>query len=412
MRDKRIHGKLGRDDLDVYKNMVDEDFLESEELVHLLITGEWRQGDPTLRDKDGGQDEDKGDDDTADSSNSGSGSRGRGRRVLRLGALLAEARVQPGSGRTVISPHYESSLLYGDSHESEEYGATQFSIPNVTFPLDAASMHLLRPPDEELSSCGGGGGRGFGTSALPPDAGEIFAKVVGELLRNALLVIPENNPEIVLQIPRYMGYLRHWDPEILSIVSERAQNIRSWDAARPYTLVEFLWAYAVLGEQLPSTLLCSIVDHLLALPTSQPPPFEYSRLAWSLAAMNALDCDTFAAIGHRFSATLDTLPAQTDYSDRRESNTPSRTFLTQMFQAALHLEATTGTSHQALLPAVVRESASAAWRARASSLTTSASQRHIAAVLGMLGLKCELEYAPPGTYVIIDIAVMVPPGPG
>lgn len=367
-------------------------------LVHKLLTGDWLSADAE------------------------SGSEGRKQqRILRLDRLLAEAKVNPKSGRTTIMPHYDASLLWGGS----EYEKALFSVPEVTFPLDLDALRGEVDDAEDDAAPSGapteldpwmapGIAAPVAPSELPegvpPDAAEVAAAVIGALARRALELIPDRSSDITLRLPRHMAVLRHWDAGLLRDIAAQARKENITSTTRPNVLVEFLWAYAVLGEPLPPSLTRDVTSYLLTLrcELGQRLPVDFARLAWSLAALDALDADTFRAICQVVQPAVITTPNGVKLPNK--SVEASRTFLIQLYQAALHLQASKGVDGTALLPPAIRGPAAAAWKRRANALRTSATQRHVADVLRMLGVKCELEYEPPGSNVIIDIAVTSPQG--
>ena len=192
-------------------------------------------------------------------------------------------------------------------------------------------------------------------------------------------------------------------------------------------IADVLWSFASLGavDLMPRELSHKLMKDALADPDSSV--IALTRCCWSLAVLGHLDAATLRTVCTKVDTYLcgksqesyGHSEQQSAFSTKEETAAGSPEFavlerpghiimLKQLFQAALQVEIVTGEPYHTLLPPSLLDPAAAAWQDRRNFLYTSSLQRQVAACLRTLGLQCELEYCPKGSYVVIDIAVFDP----
>jgi hypothetical protein len=325
-------------------------------------------------------------------------------KILQVGNLLLEAHVTEDGhhSSSVVQPHYEASHLLQESANDDAAGAAALCI----------SMLLARAKE----------------------------------------VIPTLRLDQAVRVVRCAGLLRHLNEDLQAAVAFRMQQTLQRalqdlqglssepDSLKlipsPLVASEFLWSYATLGigEMLSPGFGRQLVAAVLEWGNHSPDewsPLIISRMAWSLAALNELDIPLLKVLSLKVMVEMKDDPTvkaalaiglNDKDVDRRaggsphsstpftqagsERDDPERVMLNHLYQAALHLQVVTGQSIDSMgLPAPLLQAGSAAWRDRAKFLTTSAIQRQVGSVLQSLGLHCTLEYRPPGSPIIIDVAV-------
>lgn len=316
------------------------------------------------------------------------------KKILQLGNLLLEAHVTDDGhlSSSVVQPHYEATHL----------------LPNSANGVTG---------DEQAKA-------------------EAAALCISMLLTRAKDIISTIRVDQAVRIVRCAGLLRHLNEELQAAVALCVQQaLRESEPYIPSPLVasEFLWSYATLGvgEMLNPGFGKQIVTTVLESNYSPEEwsPLIASRMAWSLAALNELDVSLLRRLSNKVMVEMGDDPivksaleigsksfrADSQASDpeatfspneRSERDDPERVMLNHIYQAALHLQVATGQSIASMdLPEPLFKAGSAAWNDRDKFLTTSAIQRQVGSAMQALGLHCTLEYRPPGTPIIIDIAV-------
>lgn len=323
--------------------------------------------------------------------------------ILQLGNLLLEAHITEDGhhSSSVVQPHYEVS-------------------------------HLLE------------------TDSANEDAAGAAALCISMLLTRAKEVIPTLRLDQAVRVVRCAGLLRHLNEDLQAAVAFRMkqtlqralQSISEVESSlnlipSPLVASEFLWSYATLGigDMLSPGFGRQLVIAVLECGNHSPnewSPLIASRMAWSLAALDELDIPLLKVLSLKvmvemkddptvqaaLSIGLNDKGAETRATGSlhslgapfaqagSERDDPERVMLNHLYQAALHLQVVTGQSIDSMsLPAPLLQAGSAAWRDRAKFLTTSAIQRQVGSALQSLGLHCTLEYRPPGSPIIIDVAV-------
>ncbi|KAG7674539.1 hypothetical protein NADE_008300 [Nannochloris sp. 'desiccata'] len=409
---------------------------------------------------------------------------GRGRfRIFRLGGLLAEASINPSSGREIIQPHYERAhlwdplLLHPSEHTSEqslvEDGWVRPDLEDVVnFESQMKAEHtdlggetllhgdhpLSNTTEDVYNSASQDAGvlPGTTTAAATSDAlREAAAAAVAALSQRIAAMVPNIRADQAVNFARYFSALRHYDRDLLIAVRDKVEEVLkdytppppveqdfspgadgndkySTTATTTTTTLpirstgfaDFLWSFASLGivDLIPPQLSRKAIH--AALDDREYSAVALSRAAWSLAVLGHLDGLTLKNVCARIVSGQSTrnskdtgsrssgsaITAETSPEDlkieKHSGNLNNRVILKQLFQAALQVEISTGESHHTLLPAELRTTAADAWKDRRNFLSTSYLQRQVAGVLqNNLGLECELEHAPEGSFVVIDIAV-------
>lgn len=369
---------------------------------------------------------------------------GRGRRIFRLGKLLAEAKILPENGKLVIGPHYDSSILWEDeisslvglplskdSRNSTQQQSISLSNGNVyekrktglgssvknDFLLSLETLNEL--PSNILNKVYANQQEDDGhlnaeadDTPLPLHAGDVAAETINSMILHVLDRIPDEKPEALVQIPWFMGVLRHWDEDILENVAIQIESLPKdvLENVADIALAELLWGFASLGAEISTNLVDMILNILLHSQTpdvehTTRPPDMYCKLAWTLASLDKLTPELLWILSNRFEEAIQASIHQT----KREAHHQNRYMdYMQMYQAALHLEVVTKRHHSEFLPEKILKEGAAAWHARQERVRTSKMQRRVASVLGDLGVQCHLEFAPPNSNLVIDIAVTHP----
>lgn len=217
------------------------------------------------------------------------------------------------------------------------------------------------------------------------------------------------------------------------------------------SIADLLWSFASLAavDLMPRDLSRKLMED--ALSDQDFSPVALARCCWSLAVLGHLDAamlrtvcaqintvlehkgqdlEALAGVGYRWELARNPSKRNLVGSSTSTSTNNSTTshqgdlaedpsaldifgsghmiMLKQLFQAALQVEIATGEPYHTLLPPSLRDPAAAAWQDRRNFLYTSSLQRHVASALRSLGLHCELEHCPRGSYVVIDVAVFDP----
>ena len=275
------------------------------------------------------------------------------------------------------------------------------------------------------------------------------------LVARAVEHFPTIRLDQAMHIARYLSSLRHLDHTLLialrdkmeqSLDSHHQQQQESQVSPKtrfyPFntlSVADFLWIFAVLGVDniLTPDLITRVMNAALEDPFFSP--LALSRCAWSMAVLNQLDVSMFRRICEKIASALDkelrdrqeaeeavddvlknnNSPHSVEIRQKRQNDwrrTSSKAstsvqdgneiiLLKQLYQAALHLEISTGESHDTLLPPILYDRSTAAWRDRRNFLSTSSLQRQVAAALRNKGLHCELEFCPSDSNIVIDVAV-------
>ena len=452
-----------RDTVRAQQEVVEEDYAgrkkeDEDALVNKLLTGTWPSSSSTTGT---GDDEDTTTTHTRGmavhmSSTNEDEEKVEGRRIYRLGdALAAEALVQPASGRTVIQPHYDRSLLFGSSSELvfddmltsygrllelEDEEDTGNGVGNIV----ATPSSLPAPAPSSSSSFATVPRRHAALPAsllsLPTELSSAAAETLQTLVSRATQRIRFLRPDQTVKNARYVSALRHVDRDLLLAVRHNVEKhllSTSTSTSTPpegrrlssIVVADFLWSFAYLGVDDLMPIQTSTMAMEVAMNDPQYSPYALGKSVWALAVLGHLDpgilirsCLLIVQALKRerernlHGSSSSSLPRDEDNDDvlsqeqgeDRRSSTPYAILLKQVFQAALSVQGKYNIPLEDLLPPELRHEAAAAWNDRGSSLQTSFLQRYVAAAVTSAGLPCELEYCPPGSNVVIDVAIFMP----
>ena len=346
-------------------------------------------------------------------------------RLIHFGNTTFEQSFEPDTGRTVITPYYEPSVAAlkswkpvpgpgptsDDAREDKRVSSTS-GIACLAGSVDQPAELTIQVPSESLTSSDSVQERYRESSAYgsvaegdsaPDEAGdavgnqgEVAAAAVAGLISQG--VASATSIKSLARFVWYSGALGHYKP---SVFNEAASKIAESDellqqlCREPVAALDLLQGYAHHAEPLPHKVIAAACEAIKdGVEMESVPISSLSWLAWSLAAMGQLDADTLSLVASKIAASKE---FAIGLNER---------YLNMIFQAALQLEVATGRSHLELLPKKLHDVARSTWRRRDRRLNTSTMQRQVAHVLRSLGFRCQLEYQPPKSHVIIDIAVL------
>lgn len=346
-------------------------------------------------------------------------------RMLQFGSLLAEARLLPDHPSRIleIKPHYDAAQI--------TIGEGQWFSPD-----EGTSSASSIEDDDSILNGGDAASSAKATAAL------------SAVVARARVLLPGRSLGQGVQVARSMGLLRYVDRDLMAALLHKMQSSMPFQLPgskgggkapppTPATVSDFIWCFATLGlhDMLPRGLVRELLDTALATPGGGYwSAMAMSRLAWSLAVLDELDAPTFIVLCDKIFSSNDVVARQAHEAARKEAvaaawGSPDeepgslnlrerdrdrerdgalRVVFNQLYQSALHLEIKTGQDHLTLLPRGMQHAAAAAWDYRRSFLSTSSLQRQVASVLRSMGYHCVLEHCPPGSPVVIDIAVTDP----
>lgn len=343
--------------------------------------------------------------------------------VFDVGGIVVEKLIQPDTGRVIISPYYDFDIIgfqrknfLGieiDSNVNIE--GENFHISSKGDEVASISTVQQDPPSNQKNSLNSTGkifrmeNTTFGDDNIMLEddknhlhgrdtgrnIGETAAAAISALILHGLH--SAKNPQTIAKLVWYSGVLRHYNAEFFEIASSMLLADKQFLqklGSMPLASVDLLQGFAQHSEPIPQKIADTIVFSIeRGVEENKIPVHSLSWLAWSLASTGQLNESTF----RRLASTIESSQAFLKGMQRRH--------LSMLFQAALQLETSTKVSHQNLLPDRLLEEAQKAWHKRGNRVNTSAMQRQVADVVKSLGIQCELEYQPPDSHVVIDIAI-------